>query len=97
VFSELTPFRLLNHLAIQREVDWKASQLVFLARWGYFTPTASKVLTTVAKDTFHRALDSSCKKLEDLSSVLFKAFIQVNEWIPSSDISEEVTVVFIRL
>ena len=75
---------------MQREVDWKASQLVFLAQWAYFTPTASEVFTSAAKETFHRALDHSSKKLEDLSTFLSKAFEQVNQLVPDSNISDEV-------
>lgn len=76
---------------MQREVDWKASQLVFLATWAYFTPSASKIFATAAKETFHRALDNPCKKLEDLSAVLSKGFDQVNKLVPGSGISDEVS------
>ena len=74
----------MNHPAIQREVDWKASQLVFLVTLAYFTPSASKVLSTAMKEAFHRALDSPCKKLEDLSAVLLKAFVATNKLVTES-------------
>lgn len=80
----------MSHPAVQREVDWKASQLVFLAKWAYFTPMASKVLSSAVKEAFHRALDSPCKKLEDLSAVLFKAFVEVNKSLPDGDMAQEV-------
>ena len=80
----------MSQPVMSREVDWKASQLVFLAQCGYFTPTASKIFTSAVKDTFHRALDHPCKKLEDLSALLFKAFEQVSQLVPDSDIPDEV-------
>ena len=67
---------------MQREVDWKASQLVFLAQWAYFTPTASKVFTSAAKETFHRALDHPSKKLEDLSTFLSKTATFLMRYFP---------------
>lgn len=82
--------RLVSHPAMQREVDWKASQLVFLAQWAYFTPSASKIFSSAAKENFHKALDQPCKRLEDLSTVLLKAFDQVNTLVPDSDISDQV-------
>lgn len=75
---------------MNREVDWKASQLVFLATYAYFTPSEAKGIATAAKETFHRALDNPCKKLEDLSSVLYKTFDQLNKLVPDSDITDEV-------
>lgn len=73
---------------MQRDVEWKASQLVFLAQWAYFTPSASKVFSSAAKETFHRALDHPCKKLEDLSTFLSKSFDQVNKLV---DVDGEIT------
>jgi hypothetical protein len=75
---------------MQREVDWKASQLVFLAQWAYFTPTAPKVLNSAAQRNFHRALENSSNKLEDLSTFLSKTFEQVNQLNRNSNISHEV-------
>ncbi|KAI9561474.1 hypothetical protein GHT06_012432 [Daphnia sinensis] len=80
--------KLISHPAMQREVEWKASQLVFLAQWAYFTPSASKVFSSAAKETFHRALDHPCKKLEDLSTFLSKSFEQVNKLV---DVDGEIT------
>ena len=82
--------RLISHPVMGREVEWKASQLVFMAKWAYFTPTASKIFTPAAKETFHKALDHPCKKLEDLSAVLSKTFDQINQLVPDSDISDSV-------
>lgn len=84
-------FRLISHPAMSREVEWKASQLVFLAKWAYFSPTASKIFIPAAKETFHKALDHPCRKLEELSAVLSKAFDQVNKLVPDSDISDQVS------
>ncbi|KAK4004573.1 hypothetical protein OUZ56_006306 [Daphnia magna] len=80
--------KLISHPAMQRDVEWKASQLVFLAQWAYFTPSASKVFSSAAKETFHRALDHPCKKLEDLSTFLSKSFDQVNKLV---DVDGEIT------
>ena len=93
IIDVIFSIRLLSHPAMQREVDWKASQLVFLAQWAYFSPSASKVFSTAAKETFHRALDNPCKKLEDLSAVLSKAFDQVNSLVPDSEIRDEASLV----
>ncbi|XP_057372499.1 myb-binding protein 1A-like protein [Daphnia carinata] len=80
--------KLISHPAMQRDVEWKASQLVFLAQWAYFTPSASKVFSSAAKETFHRALDHPCKKLEDLSTFLSKSFHHVNKLV---DVDGEIT------
>lgn len=83
----------MNVPAMQREVDWKASQLFWLARLAYFTPvspSATKTLIAAVKEAFHRALDGPCKKLGDLSLVLSKAFEQINTLVPASDLTDEV-------
>lgn len=85
--------KLMNVVSMNREVEWKASQLLWLARLAYFTPispSASKALVNAAKEAFHRALDGPCKKLADLSLVLSKAFEQINSLVPTSDLIEEV-------
>ena len=85
--------KLMNVGSMNREVEWKASQLFWLARLAYFTPispSASKVLVAAAKEAFHHALDGPCKKLADLSLVLSKAFEQINSLVPTSDLTEEV-------
>lgn len=76
---------------MQREANWRASQLSFLARWAYFSPGTSKVLSSAMKEAFHRALDTPCKKLEDLSTVLLNAFVEINEMVKTSgDVADEV-------
>ena len=89
-----TIFRLVSHTTVQREVSWKASQIVFFARWAYFTPSASKSLASAAKDTLFKVLDSPCKKLEDLSNLLSLVVNQLSELIPTGDFTDEVIFVF---
>lgn len=80
---------------MQREVSWKASQIVFFARWAYFTPSATKSLASAAKDTLFKVLDSPCKKLEDLSNLLSLVVDELSPLIPTGDFSHEVCYLFV--
>jgi len=90
IFAMQQLARLVSHTTVQREVSWKASQIVFFARWAYFTPSASKSLASAAKDTLFKVLDSPCKKLEDLSNLLSLVVNQLSELIPTGDFTDEV-------
>ena len=75
---------------MQREIAWKASQIVFIVRWAYFTPSASKPFALASKDIFFRAIDNPCKKLEDLSSLLSLVVDEIGGLISSSELSDQV-------
>lgn len=72
------------------EVDWKVSQLVHLAKYGYFSKPDPKGFTAACQNVFHRARETPSRKLEDLAAVLSKTFDEINELVPDSDISDEV-------
>lgn len=72
---------------MQKENDWKASQLVFLADWAFFR-TVTKTIGTAAKEAFFKALDNPCKKLNDLSVVLCKAFDDIGAMVSTSELSQ---------
>ena len=88
--DDLFSSRLISHVTMQREVSWKASQIVFFARCAYFTPLVSKSLASAAKDTFFKVLDSPCKKLEDLSNLLSLVVNELSNLVPTGDFSDEV-------
>ena len=83
-------FRLVTHPAVQREeVEWKAEQLIFLAELAYFNKSVSSAMSNSAKENFYRALDSPCKRLEDLATVLTLTADRLSRLLEASDLPDE--------
>ena len=89
-FQCFAMFRLVTHPAVQREeVEWKAEQLIFLAELAYFNKSVSSAMSNSAKENFYRALDSPCKRLEDLATVLTLTADRLSRLLEASDLPDE--------